>query len=139
MIMVVRTTFLTTKERIFHYYFDNYLFSLRNTIFIVGITYDYGVFSGNYSIKDIAKFLFVLPYLLFGLLAVLGLWTFLKIFWILLPIFFYHSMLFFIYGSEERRQVMLIPYIICIVMFVIHQYYSKNKVENEDVDHLPDL
>lgn len=128
-----------TKENIFHYYFDNYLLSLRNTIFMVGITYDYGVFVGNYSTKDIAKFLFVLPYLLFGLFAVLGLWPFLKKHWLLMPIFFYHSMLFFIYGSEERRQVMLIPYIICIVMFVMYQYYSKNKAKNENIGHLPNL
>lgn len=128
-----------TKENIFHYYFDNYLLNLRNTIFMVGITYDYGVFCGNCSIKDVAKFFFVLPYLLFGLFAVLGLWPFLKKYWLLMPIFFYHSMLFFIYGSEERRQVMLIPYIICIVMFVMYQYYSKNKAKNENIGHLPDL
>ena len=106
---------------------------------MAGITYDYGVFVGNYSTKDIVKFLFVLPYLLFGLFAVLGLWPFLKKYWLLMPIFFYHSMLFFIYGSEERRQVMLIPYIICIVMFVMYQYYSKNKAKNENIGHLPNL
>ena len=117
-----------TKEQIRNYYLESCLLCLRNTIFMVGITYDYGVFMGHFSFKDIAKFLFVLPYLLFGLVAVLGLWPFLKKYWILMPIFFYHSMLFYIYGSEERRQVMMIPYIICIVMFVFGG--CKNKIGN---------
>lgn len=128
-----------TKERIINYHLDKYLLSLRNTIFMVGITYDYGIFQGNFSSKDFLKFLFVLPYLFFGILALIGLWPFLKRYYLLMPVFLYHSMLFFVYGDEERRQVMLIPYIICIVMFVIHQYYLKNKFESEDINSLPDL
>ena len=97
--------------------------SFRNSIFLVGISYDYGIFQGNFSTKDFLKLLFVLPYLIFGLLALIGLWPFLKQYYLLMPVFLYHSMLFFVYGDEERRQVMLIPYIICIVMFVIWKYY----------------
>ena len=106
-------------DSIFKYQLDKIILCFRNTVFMVGITYDYGVFHGHFTAKDIAKFLLVLPYLLFGLFGLIGLCPFMKKYWLLVPVFFYHSLLFFVYGDEERRQVMLIPYLICIVMFFI--------------------
>ena len=121
-------------DRIFKYQLDKILLCFRNTVFMVGITYDYGVFHGQYSAKDIAKFLVVLPYLLFGLLGLIGLWPFVKKYWLLVPVFFYHSLLFFVYGDEERRQVMLVPYLICIVIYLFHilrvHYVCKNSRYN---------
>ena len=116
-----------TSDRIFKYKFDKLMLSLRNTVFMIGITYDYGVFCGRFTAKDIAKFLLVLPYLLFGILGLIGLWPFMKKYWLLVPVFFYHSMLFFVFGDEERRQVMLVPYLICIVMFFIGEMIKKRR------------
>lgn len=116
-----------TPTRVLKYKLENIMLSFRNTVFMVGITYDYGIFYGRFSVKDVAKFLLVLPYLLFGILGLIGLWPFMKRYWIFVPVFFYHSMLFFIYGNEERRQVMLIPYLICIVMVFIWRIMTRKR------------
>lgn len=128
-----------TMERKIGFLVNKYAISLRNTIFLVGITYDYGVFVGNFKMKDFLKLFFVLPYLIFGLIAVIGLWFFLKKFWLMMPVFFYHSLLFFVYGDEERRQVMLIPYIICIVMYIIWVLFFNRQQKNENISSLPNL
>ena len=115
------------SKGMFPFYLDRTLLSLRNTIFMVGITYDYGVFIGQSTKKDIAKFLVVFPYLLCGILGLIGLCPFLKKYWMFVPVFLFHSLLFFILGDEERRQVMLVPYLICIVMFFIGEMIKRKR------------
>ena len=119
-----RINSINTNSKKTTFFIDKLLLSFRNTVFIVGITYDYGVFNGCYSFNDIVKFLFVLPYLVFGILAVFGLWFFIKKYWMLCPVFIYHAGLFFVFGDEERRQIMLIPYIICMAFISLHFIYK---------------
>ncbi len=122
-----RLNSLNTSSKRASYSFNKKLLSFRNTVFIVGITYDYGIFLGHFSSSDIVKFIFVLPYLIFGILALFGLWYFIKKFWMLGPVFFFHAGLFFVFGSEERRQIVLVPYIICLAFITLYYLYKKYK------------
>ena len=116
-----------TKERIWGYKLDKVLQCFRNTIFMVGITYDYGALKGRFSKKDILKFFIVLPSLLFGVFGLIGFFPFLQKYWLSVPVLIYHSFFFFVYGDEERRQVMLVPYLICIVMLLIWKMIKSKK------------
>ena len=116
-----------TTGTLVKYYLYRIGLALRNTIFIVGITYDYELFFGNFNIKEVAKFLFCLPYILMGLLALIGMFPVVKKYWILMPAFFYHAIFFFAYGDEERRQYVLVPWIIVMAMMAIWTFWKKKK------------
>lgn len=112
-----------TSHVLWCYYLDRIWTAFHNTVFIVGITYDYGVFKGYLSVIDIAKFLCCLPWLFMGLIALFGLVPMIKRYWMIMPVFFYNTLLFFAFGDEERRQYVLIPWIIIICMYAIYYYF----------------
>ena len=114
-----------TPSVLFRYYRDRVLLAFRNTVFIVGITYDYGVFRGHFAQKDIVKFILCLPWLLMGILALFGLFPMIKRYWLLMPAFFYNTLFFFAYGDEERRQYVLIPWIIVLSMYSVWRFFKK--------------
>ena len=116
-----------TTATLLRYYGKRLLLAFRNTVFIVGITYDYGIFHGQFSKKDILKFLFCLPWLLMGILAFMGLLSVIKRYWIIMPTFFYNTLFFFAYGDEERRQYVLIPWIIVLSMYSVWRFLKKKQ------------
>lgn len=122
-----------TPKAILKYYIDGVLLSFRNTVFIVGITYDYGVFNGHFSKKDIAKFLLCSPWLLMGILALFGLWPIIKRYWMIMPAFFFNALFFFAFGDEERRQYVLVPWIIIMSMYSVWQIFYKNRRHQTDL------
>lgn len=122
-----------TTVTILRYYWDNILLAFRNTVFIVGITYDYGVFLGHFSKKDIIKFIFCLPWLLMGILALLGLLPMIKRYWMIMPVFFYNTLFFFAFGDEERRQYVLIPWIIVLSMYSVWRFFKKKQLTSSNI------
>lgn len=114
-----------TNEGLISYYAGRVVEALHNTLFIVGITYDYGVFYGHFSVSDILKFLFCLPFILIGLFALCGVWPVFKRYWFLMPAFCYHALFFAAYGDEERRTYMLVPYIIVFAMVALYWCWCK--------------
>lgn len=119
-----------TTERLLSYYAGRVVEAFRNTVFIVGITYDYGIFRGQYTLNDIAKFMFCLPFLFMGVLALCGAWPVFRRYWFLMPAFCYHAVFFAAYGDEERRTYVMIPYIIVFALaFVTWAKYKLEKYE----------
>ena len=120
------------QERIFKYKLNNVLLCFRNTIFVFGITYDYAIFKGYFTTKEVVKFVIVLPCLLLGILSFIGFGAFVKKYWLFVPVLLFHSLFFFVFGDEERRQVMIIPYLVFIVLLLIRRLIKCNKrcIEN---------
>lgn len=121
-----------TRETLIKYYLYRVGLAFRNTVFIVGITYDYEIFWGNFSAKEILKFLFCIPYIVMGLLALYGMWYVVKKYWILMPAFFYNAVFFFAYGDEERRQYVLVPWIIIMAMTAVWMMWKNSKKREND-------
>lgn len=120
-----------TTSQIIKYYSGRIVEAFRNTVFIVGITYDYGVFHGKFSGKDLAKFVLVSPFILFGILALCSVYPIIKKYWMFLPVFLYHACFFFAYGDEERRQYIIVPYIIIFGLVTIKYTIKQLRKSNE--------
>ncbi len=116
-----------TTDKIVKYYIGRIIEAFRNTVFIVGITYDYGIFLGHFSAGDFAKFIFCLPALLFGVLAVIGLCLCFTKYWRIMPVFIYHALVFFAFGDEERRVYIIVPYIICLALYTVWFVYQRRR------------
>lgn len=116
---------ITPIHKIIDFKMKSYITAFENTVFQIGITYDYDLLFGNLTFKSFIKLLFSLPYIIMGILAMCGLYSILKRHWLLLPIFLFHALLFFALGSEERRQLALIPYIIWFAIIFIYNLYKK--------------
>lgn len=122
-----------TTSGLISYYAGRVVEAFHNNVFIVGITYDYGLFYGHFTTKDFLKFLFCLPFILMGLLALFGVWPIFKRYWFLMPAFCYHALFFIPYGDEERRVYMLVPYIIMFALcFITSLLKNNNKILCEE-------
>lgn len=126
---------ITPFSKILAFKVKSYLLAFRNTVFQIGITYEYDFLCGDFSFKSFVKLLFCLPYIIMGILAICGLYYMISKYWLLLPVFLFHALLFFAMGSEERRQLALIPYIIWFaVVFVVNRVKLRNEKCNKDSD-----